>query len=423
MVLKKKIRENSFLFVAFALGWASLYGNVLNFLLILLLIWNWRGDTAAFRKNLKLEKYYLAVPCLFLVYMVLHTLYFHFFSDNGLKPSYGIFETLLLYFILVPLYMLSMKPWMSVQLMKKALVLFSCGVLFVNVCIFFEQVGWAFFEHPVESLNIVYQSRFGGNRATLGGFLMLEPQAMILALAAVTAFFQSLIQKKVWLAALAFLLMIFLSFTVTKASILGFLAGAFFGLIYLFRKLGRREKRITVAVICGVILIGIFFIPEGFTQRFRETVTEIKNIKDGNLAGGSIAPRLAMWLDAKKHFNEFALFGVGVYYKPILKEWYSAYPGQVIAEMPNVHNSFLEYWVKGGIFGLFLIVAFFAFPVVKMIRRHLWPLSVFGGIAVIFIASNTCVLFVHNNSLTIILFWLSAYYFYLRDFNVQERGN
>lgn len=419
----KKVRENSFLFVAFSLGWASLYGNVLNFLLILLLIWNWRGDAAAFRQNLKLERYYLAVPCLFLVYMILHTLYFHFFVDNGLKPSYGIFETLLLYFILIPLYMLSMKPWMSVQLMKKALVLFSCGVLLVNVFIFFEKLGWIFFQYPVESLEVIYKTRFGGNRSTLGGFLMLEPQAMILALAAVTAFFQSLVQKKVWLTVLAFLLVIFLSFTVTKASILGFCVGAFLGLIYLFRNLGKREKRITIAVICSMVVVGMFFIPKEFTRRYNETVTEIKNVQDGNFSGVSIAPRLAMWLDAKKHFSEYALFGVGVYYKPILKEWYTSSPNKVLADMPNVHNSFLEYWIKGGIFGLFLIVAFFAFPVVKMIRRHLWSLSVWGGIAVIFIASNTCVLFVHNNSLTIILFWLSAYYFYLKDFNAQERGN
>ena len=121
----------------------------------------------------------------------------------------------------------------------------------------------------------------------------------------------------------------------------------------------------------------------------------------------------------KEHFHEYALWGVGLYYKPILKQWYA--DSSLIASMPNVHNSFLEYWIKGGIFGLGLIVSLFAFPVVRMKRRKQWSLIALGGIAAIFIASNTCVLFVHNNSLTIILFWLSAFYFYLKEFTGLER--
>ena len=120
-MLLKKIRENTFLFVAFALGWASLYGNVLNFLLILLLIVNVWGNGAEFWRNVRQEKYYLGIPVFFLIYMVFHALFYRTGAESGLKPSYGIFETLTLYFILVPLYLLSMKPWMSVKMLEKAL--------------------------------------------------------------------------------------------------------------------------------------------------------------------------------------------------------------------------------------------------------------------------------------------------------------
>lgn len=137
------------------------------------------------------------------------------------------------------------------------------------------------------------------------------------------------------------------------------------------------------------------------------------------MQGVSLAPRIVMWTKAKEHFQEYALWGVGLYYKPLLKQWYADSP--LISAMPNVHNSFLEYWIKGGIFGLGLIVSLFAAPIVRMLRRKQWSFIALGGIAAIFIASNTCVLFVHNNSLTILLFWLSAFYFYLKEFNALER--
>lgn len=418
-MLLKKIRENSFLFAAFALGWASLYGNVLNFLLILFLVLNVWGNGAEFWQNIKREKYYLGVPVFFLIYMGFHALFYRAGAESGFKPSYGIFETLLLYFILVPLYLLSMKPWMSVKLLQKALLCFCGGVLLVNVCMFFELTGWGFFKHPVSSVEFIYISRFGGNRHPLGGDLMLEPQAMVLALASVLAFCMTWIRKKVWIGIMAVLLILCLSFTVTKASLLGFTVGALIGGIYLFRRLQKREKKMVVILFVALLLGSLFFIPEGFVRRFHETTTEIKNIGEGNLQGGSLAPRIAMWINAKEHFHEYALCGVGLYYKPMLKQWYADSP--LIAAMPNVHNSFLEYWIKGGIFGLGLIVTLFIAPIIRMKRKKQWSLIALGGIAAIFIASNTCVLFVHNNSLTIILFWLSAFYFYLKEFTALER--
>lgn len=418
-MLLKKIRENAFLFVAFALGWASLYGNVLNFLLIVLLIVNVWGNGAEFWRNIKREKYYLGVPAFFLIYMGFHALFYRVGAESGFKPSYGIFETLLLYFILVPLYLLSLKPYLTVKLLEKALLCFCGGVLLVNACMFFELTGWGFFKHPMASLEFIYQSRFGGNRHPLGGDLMLEPQAMVLSLASVLAFFMTLIRKKFWIGAMAFFLILCLSFTVTKASLLGFVIGAFIGGWYLFRKLKKREKGIVIVSLAVLLLAGILYMPEGYVMRFHETATEIKNIGDGRMQGGSLAPRIVMWMNAKEHFSEYALWGVGMYYKPMLKQWYAESP--LISSMPNVHNSFLEYWIKGGLFGLALIVSQFAFPLVRMFRRKQWSLIALGGIAAIFIASNTCVLFVHNNSLTIILFWLSAFYFYPKAFTGLEQ--
>lgn len=420
-MILKKIQENSFLFVAFAFGWASLYGNALSFLMILLLILNIRANAGIFWQNLKQEKYYLGIPVVFTIYMIFHTLVLRLLGDSGLKPSYGIFESMLLFFILIPLYVLSMKPWITVGLLRKALLLFCCGVLFFNVCLFFQQTGWNLFTHPGDTLGTVYLSRFGGNKMQVfGGLLMLEPQAMVLALASLIAFFLAVIQKKVWIGILTLLLLLLLSFTVTKAAMLAFVLGALFGCVYMFRKLQRKQKTYTFITIAVLIAISIVYIPQGFVQRFQEATAEIENIKDDKLVGGSLAPRIAMWKDAEKHFGEYALFGVGVHYKPILKKWYADSPDN-IGDMPNVHNSFLEYWIRGGIPGLILILSLFLFPLFRMKCYRMWSLLALGGMTVIFVASNTCVLFVHTNSLAIILFCLSAFYFYLKDFTVLER--
>lgn len=420
-MILKKIQEYSFLFVAFAFGWASLYGNALSFLLIVLLILNIRANPGFFWQNLKQEKYYIGIPVVFTVYMIFHTLVLRLWGDNGLKPSYGIFESMLLFFILIPLYVLSIKPWITVGLLKKALLLFCCGILFFNICVLFEQTGWNLLTHPGDTSGTVYLSRFGGNKMQIfGGLLMLEPQAMVLALASLIAFFLTMIQKKVWIGILAFLLLLFLSFTVTKAAMLAFVLGAIFGCVYIFTKLQCRQRIYTLITITLLLIISIVYVPQGFIQRFHEATAEIENVKEGKLVGGSFAPRIAMWKDAEKHFGEYALFGVGVHYKPILKKWYADSPDN-IGDMPNVHNSFLEYWIRGGIPGFILILSLFLFPLFRMKRNQVWPLLALGGMTVIFVASNTCVLFVHTNSLAIILFWLSAFYFYLRDFIVLER--
>lgn len=420
-VFSEKIQENSFLFVASLLGWTSIYGNVICFIMLVLLLFNLRSDFSFFTQNMKKGKYYLLLPCVFLLYIFGHTIISRFIIGNELKASYGIFETLILFFIVIPLYMLSMKKWMTVSLLRRGLLFFCIGVLVFNIAALFQFAGKSIFTETLNTLDLVYQGRFGGNKASIfGGFMMLEPQAMTLGVASVISFFLVLFHpRSLGKIILALFLLLFLSFTVTKAAILAFLVGGMIGCIYIFKRFTFKEKRNIIITMIVLLVVGIYLIPQGYVNRFQETCTEIDNIKKGQLEGGSLAPRIAMWREVKNHADEFVVCGVGVYYKEVVKTWFNA-SSDNIAGMTNVHNSFLEYWIKGGILGLLLIVSLFLFPLIKMIKKRRVSLAVIAGLLAIFIPSNTCVLFVHVNSLAIIMFLLSMFYFYSDEFWEME---
>lgn len=420
-VFTEKLQEKSFLLVAFLLGWTAIYGNVICFIMLALLLFNIKSDLSFFTQSVKREKYYLLLPCVFFLYMLGHTVISRFLVGDGVKPSYGIFETLILFFIVIPLYVLSMKKWMTASLLRRGMLFFCIGVLVFSIAALFQLTGKSIFTDTLNVLDAVYQGRFGGNKTSIfGGFMMLEAQAMVLGVASVMSFFLVLFNRRsLGRIILTLLLLLFLSFTVTKAAILGFLAGALIGCVYIFKKFAFREKRNILICIAILLVLGIYFMPQGYVNRFQEISVEIDNIKNGQLTGGSLAPRIAMWREVKNHAGEFALCGVGVYYKEVVKTWFDASPDH-IAGMTNVHNSFLEYWIKGGILGLLLVISLFLFPIVKMVKKRHISFWVIAGLIAIFIPSNTCVLFVHVNSLAIIMFLLSMFYFYSDDFWEME---
>ncbi len=86
--------------------------------------------------------------------------------------------------------------------------------------------------------------RFGVNRDVLGSKFWLEAQAMIIAIASLASYLLVIGAKgwkmKLFCGFMFLMLVLFLSFTVTKSSILGFLAGFLILNVCLFRKFSLR---------------------------------------------------------------------------------------------------------------------------------------------------------------------------------------
>ena len=100
--------------------------------------------------------------------------------------------------------------------------------------------GTRLFTAPGEALGMLYDNRFGENRIVLGSKYWLEVQAMLLAVSALITYFLTIIEKrwnrKICVICMFWMFVLFLSFTVTKSAIFGFLLGFLVMNIYLFKK-------------------------------------------------------------------------------------------------------------------------------------------------------------------------------------------
>ena len=236
-----KFQRYFFLLVAFLLGsLAPLYGNVFNFLLLVFVLVLLGVNRKEVMRNIRQERVYILVNVAFLIYFSLHTLIVLLKGDPIAPPSYGTFEVLILNFILVPIYVSTFRNWLTPELLKQFLFYFCLGCLLLNVYIFFSLTGTNLFSAPLDTLNGIYNVRFGENRVVLGSKFWLEVQAMILAMASLASYLLAIKERrpvmKMVCFMMFFLLLIFLSFTVTKSSIIGFLLGFLILNVYLFRK-------------------------------------------------------------------------------------------------------------------------------------------------------------------------------------------
>ena len=209
-----------------------------------------------------------------------------------------------------------------------------------------------------------------------------------------------------------FLLLIFLSFTVTKSSIIGFLFGFLILNVYLFRKftLGMRYGFIAGLLVsaCAFTLLTDIAMYE---KRIQEIEEEIQSVRTGEYKGATIVPRVAFLRESFRHIDEFSLWGLGVCTKHRIKAWYEA-SDMNIAIYNNVNNAFLQYWITGGIFGLGLVLFLFVAPVYRMIRKRNFSVLIFVTLIVFFVVSNTCVTLSWANSRLLILLFLAMFCFY-----------
>ena len=184
-----KIRETLFIVAAFLLGSINpLYNGVVYAFLVIAFLINLRFDFNGFRENVRREWKYLFLPLGGALYMLLHYLGSLFF-EVPYRPSGSVFELLLMYFLFIPLYVVSAKSFVTVHLLRRFLLALCIGILCFNFVNLFCFTGMTLFTEPVKALNLLYSGRFGGNMAMLGGFVYLEPQAIYIAVAAVISYF------------------------------------------------------------------------------------------------------------------------------------------------------------------------------------------------------------------------------------------
>lgn len=424
-----RIRESLFIASAFLLGSCQVLYNVevYIFLVITFLI-NVRSDFHSFIANVKQEWKYLLLPLIAISYLVIHYLFSLFIKDIPYEVSWNRVELLLLYFFFIPLYVISAKSFISVRLLKKTLLWLCWGILVFNFTKLFYLTGFSLFTDTSQALNMLYESRFGCHLDFLGGFVYLEPQTVYLSVVAIIAYFfilQSLLWKDWKLTVnsgvILVLSLLFLSFTVTKGAILSFLCGFLLLSIFYFRKFSYKNQAL-IGIIVLVLATGAYFaLPDVFSKRFKEVGTELEHVSNGKLSGGSIAPRVKLLKESFSHFDEFGLVGLGVYKNSATDEWYANSKYTAINTLNNVHNSFVEFWLIGGIPGLLFILYYFLAPVGRMLKKKKYSFLVLAIIFALIMANNTCVLMIFVDSGPFILFMLAISFFYLEQFlRLQE---
>ena len=94
-----------------------------------------------------------------------------------LKAGFGIFEKEFLVFLLGVLYVISLKSFVSLRLLKQFLLCFCISVLTFNLVMLFHLGGENWFTAPQTVVQNLYASRFGGTKHFLNGEVYLDAQA------------------------------------------------------------------------------------------------------------------------------------------------------------------------------------------------------------------------------------------------------
>ena len=112
------------------------------------------------------------------------------------------------------------------------------------------------------------------------------------------------------------------------------------------------------------------------------------------------------------------LWGLGVYKKTCTEEWYKNTPGA-----NNAHNSFIEYWVSGGILGLCFIFYYFLAPIFRMRKQNSWSALVVAIIVTLFVANNSCVHIILVDSAPFVILLLELCFLYAVKFSEFEKSS
>lgn len=425
MKTKHDIQQWLFIATAFLLGSMNvLYHSIFYTFFIAAFVYNIAIERQNFIEHVKKSWKYLVLPLGAVIYLVIHYLITLSLGSFSYRVSWSSVELLLLYFLMIPLYIVSARTFITPRLIKQFLFALCWGVLVFNFIKLFYLTGGNLFTAPQETLKTIYNGRFGGNLFLLKGFVLLEAQALYLAVTSVisTFFIFKSILSRSWNSTfvssiIIFLFsLLFLSFTVTKASILAFIAGFLFLTLACFFKMSLKQRLVGICVLLVCGLGSYLIIPSSLKERIKDMNNEISLLKQGNISGGTVAPRIALWEEDFKNFDEWGLFGLGVYKKYAVREWYQNSSYTFIRDLKNTHNSFLDSWLLGGIPGLLFFCFYFFAPVWKMIRQKKISFLIIALLLTIAITNNTCLLIALVDTNPMILFMFALFYFQLDSF-------
>lgn len=411
----KNIRYIFFIMIAFLLGSiAMMYVNLFNILILGGILLNFCIARKEFIANMRSSGLFLKLPLFILLYLGIHTLVLKVLGTGSVKYSYSIFEALLLYFLGIPLYICSVKDILDRMLLKYSLLAFVGGVMCFNLVAFFSLTGAALFQDPVVAISQLSASRFGGNKEILGNFVFLEPQALYISMAALIVFYFTMVSK-LWkqrgiCLLLFFILLFFLSLTETKSAFLAFSAGMIIMLVYFLKRRTLKYKLGVVGVVVVLAILSFIFVPASLKQRLQLAKTELNDVLNNDLKqGGTIVPRVALYKTNLSHLNEFGVWGLGVAYSNTVKQWYND-SVSVTNGLTDPHNSFMYFWLVGGIPGLLFVLGLFVLPLWRMFRNKQFSFFVLALWVAMLIVNNTTVLLSLNDSRPLILFFLSLLY-------------
>lgn len=422
----ERAQKGGFLLMGFLLGSvAPVWGDLFNGLLIALTFLALAGSREA-RAGWRVGKVYIGANVAFLLYFALHTAVVVGGGRTEGRPTYSLFEALVLGFILIPVYVSALRPWVTARLLRAFLVAFCAGCVCLQCYVCYDMIGFWFLSDLKSSLKVLVFTRFGDNREVLGSVYLIEMRAMGMAVAALFAYFLAFKARRWWgkavFGGMFVLLLAFLVFTITKSALLGFAMGFVLLNVYLFRWSAWRTRVGILAFAAALVAGSVVAIQrvEKFGQRVEEVKQDLRNIREGNYDGRTIGPRLAIFEAIFAHVDEFALWGEGVYAKERVDEWL-AESDRGISVYFSSQNAFLQYWIQGGVLGLALTLYLFVAPVARTWRREGFPWLVVSVVLVFFVVSNSCVTLSKMNGRPLILFFLALFYFYGDFFTQLER--
>ena len=415
----KDIRVWAFVILFFLLGSIHVLYNVTFYIILLCALFiNIRIDFKSFVKEVRKEWKYLILSIVLCVYLVVHYLFSLMGEPIGYKVAWKTTEPLLLYFLVITLYLLSAKRFITPHILWKALKAFCWGVLVFNFAKFFCVTGLSIFSEPRETLDYLYQSRFGCNMDMLGGFIYLEPQATYLCITALISYFAILKydkivskQRELFCSIVVLVLsLIFLSFTVTKGALLALSVGMLFLSIIYWVKKSLRFKLYFLGFSLLMLIVGYDLWSKICAERYREMKNEIEHVKEGDYYGFTVSSRLGVLKESITHWSDYKYWGLGVYKDAMTEEWYANSP-YVSVEAHNSHNTFFEYWLDAGIVGVLFILYYFIGPVIRMIRSKRCLYLVIATVTSLFISGNIYILMMED-SRPMFIFMLVIFYLY-----------
>lgn len=363
-----------------------LFPKVLLALMILLtVVWIAEGEFSSKLTFLKNNKYYLALPILFLMYG-LGLLY----TDN---ISYGFqkIETRLAMFILpLTLPTLVHAHWRKNK-EKYALWFIGSATLGVLLCIvrglifYFQEKNaiqsGIFIEDPVGS-NYIFSSH-------LTGFIMHPGYYAVFVLMAIFVLINLWLRNNrkflnIWtlLVLLVLLTLIFLSYAKAALLVLVVLCGALgFQVAYRFKKLIYLAYSALVAL--AVLLIFYFFVPN--TQERIQAIIDVQNERTLDpTSTESTQARVHAWMAAKATFNKSPMigFGTGDGNDELFKTYDErGYTGALNAEL-NAHNEYFQTGLALGMLGVIFLILPLIWAMIKAITTRnfmlgSWTLAAF----------------------------------------------